>query len=311
MKFNKPSFWDYKKPNFIAYLLLPLSHFIKLINFFNNKKKIKPKRIKTICIGNIYIGGTGKTPISIKINEILKNLNFRTAFIKKKYIDQTDEQKILSSHGRLFCKKNRVDALDEAIDENINVAIFDDSLQERNLDYDITFACFNVQSWVGNGLCLPAGPLRENLRNLKKYDGVFLNGNGEETIAIQNIIKNINTDIKIFESQYFPLNIESLDQNQDYLIFSGIGNPNSFLKTLKKNKFNIIKNLIFPDHYNYSDQDIVEIKQKAKSLNAKIITTEKDYNRLSKLNSEGIEYLKIELKIKDEKELINFLHEKL
>jgi len=311
MKFNKPSFWDYKKPNFIAYLLLPLSHFIKLINFFNNKKKIKPRRIKTICIGNIYIGGTGKTPISIKINEILKNLNFRTAFIKKKYIDQTDEQKILSSHGRLFCKKNRVDALDEAIDENINVAIFDDGLQERNLDYDITFACFNVQSWVGNGLCLPAGPLRENLRNLKKYDGVFLNGNGEETIAIQNIIKNINTDIKIFESQYFPLNIESLDQNQDYLIFSGIGNPNSFLKTLKKNKFNIVKTLIFPDHYNYSDQDIIKIKQKAKNLNAKIITTEKDYNRLSKLNSEGIEYLKIELKIKDEKELINFLHEKL
>jgi len=300
MKFNKPSFWDYKKPNFIAYLLLPLSHFIKLINFFNNKKKIKPKRIKTICIGNIYIGGTGKTPISIKINEILKNLNFRTAFIKKKYIDQTDEQKILSSHGRLFCKKNRVDALDEAINENINVAIFDDGLQERKLDYDITFACFNAQSWIGNGLCLPAGPLRENLRNLKKYDGVFLNGNGEETIAIQNIIKNINTDIKIFESQYFPLNIESLDQNQDYLIFSGIGNPNSFLKTL-----------IFPDHYNYSDQDIIKIKQKAKNLNAKIITTEKDYNRLSKLNSEGIEYLKIELKIKDEKELINFLHEKL
>jgi len=311
MKFNKPSFWDYKKPNFIAYLLLPLSHFIKLINFFNNKKKIKPKRIKTICIGNIYIGGTGKTPISIKINEILKNLNFRTAFIKKKYIDQTDEQKILSSHGRLFCKKNRVDALDEAINENINVAIFDDGLQERKLDYDITFACFNAQSWIGNGLCLPAGPLRENLRNLKKYDGVFLNGNGEETIAIQNIIKNINTDIKIFESQYFPLNIESLDQNQDYLIFSGIGNPNSFLKTLKKNKFNIVKTLIFPDHYNYSDQDIIKIKQKAKNLNAKIITTEKDYNRLSKLNSEGIEYLKIELKIKDEKELINFLHEKL
>ena len=74
---------------------------------------------------------------------------------------------------------------------------------------------------------------------------------------------------------------------------------------------NIVKTLIFPDHYNYSDQDIVKIKQKAKKLNAKIITTEKDYNRLSKLNSEGIEYLKIELKIKDEKELINFLHEKL
>ena len=84
MNLKKPNFWDYKKPNLIAYCLLPLSYLVRLINFINKKEKVKPHNIKTICVGNIYIGGTGKTPLTIKKNNILKNLNFKTAFIKKK-----------------------------------------------------------------------------------------------------------------------------------------------------------------------------------------------------------------------------------
>ena len=71
MKFKKPNFWDYKKPNLFAYILLPFAYIIKLINFINKKEKITTERIKTICIGNIYLGGTGKTPISIKVNKIM------------------------------------------------------------------------------------------------------------------------------------------------------------------------------------------------------------------------------------------------
>ena len=100
--------------------------------------------------------------------KILNNLKFKTAFIKKKYHDQEDEQKILLSHGKLFCKKNRVDALKEAINENIEVAIFDDGLQDKILDYNITFVCFNIQTWVGNSLCIPSGPLREDLKSIGK-----------------------------------------------------------------------------------------------------------------------------------------------
>ena len=108
-----------------------------------------------------------------------------------------------------------------------------------------------------------------------------------------------------------PLNIEEIDVNQNYLAFSGIGNPDTFLKTLNKNNFKIIKTLNFPDHYNYSNSDISKIKETAKNLKTKIITTEKDYNRLNKLNAEGIDFLKIELKILNENQLINFLNKKL
>ena len=311
MKLKKPKFWDYKNPNFLAYLLLPFSYLVILISFLKSKKQLRVQRIKTICIGNIYIGGTGKTPLSIKISNILNNLNFKTAFVKKNYYDQIDEQKILSSKGKFFCENNRIDALEKAINENIDIAIFDDGLQDRQISYHISFVCFNSQNWIGNGLVLPSGPLRESLKSLKKYDGVFLNGNGEEVTEIKSVIKNINPNLEIFEAEYLPLNTEKLDQNQNYLAFSGIGSPDTFIKTLKKNNFKIVKSLDFPDHYNYSNQDLIKIKETAKKLNAKIITTEKDYNRLNKLNSEGIEYLKIELKIINEKELINFLNKKL
>ena len=149
------------------------------------------------------------------------------------------------------------------------------------------------------------------MESIKKYDAVFLNGNGENTIEIENILKNIKPSLEIFNAEYVPLNIGKIDINQNYLAFSGIGNPDTFLKTLKKNNFKIVKNLNFPDHYNYSNKDIIKIKETAKNLKTKIITTEKDYNRLNKLNAEGIDFLKIELKILNENQLIDFLNKKL
>ena len=318
MKLKKPKFWDYKSPNIIAYLLLPFSLITLSINYFKKYLFIKKwfaykNKIYNICVGNIYVGGTGKTPISIEINKIFINLNFKTAFIKKNYSNQIDEQKLLSDSGKLFCEKKRNIALKKAIDENIEVVIFDDGLQDSDLSniYNLSFVCFNIQSWIGNGFLLPAGPLRESLNSLKKYDAVFLNGNGEDTLNIEYVIKNINPNIKIFKSQYIPLNLEKFNLNQNYLAFSGVGNPHSFLTTLKKNKFKIIKKLNFPDHYKYSEKNIMEIKKIAKNLNAKIITTEKDYNRLNKINNESIAYLKIKLKITNENQLINFLKEML
>ena len=311
MKLNKPKFWDNKKPSLFAYILLPFSYLVVLRNFIKDKSQNKIEKIKTICVGNIYIGGTGKTSMSININEILKNLNYKTAFIKKNYNDQIDEQKILSSRGKLFCEKNRVNALKKAINEKIDIAILDDGLQDKKLKYDISFVCFNTENSIGNGFIIPAGPLRESLKNLKKYDGVFLNGNGEEVSEIINIIKNINPGLPIFQARYLPLNLEKFDKNKNYIAFSGIGNPNSFIKTLKKNNFKVIKNLNFPDHYNYLSQDLIKIKEIAKKMNAKIITTEKDCNRLDKSSAEDIEYLEVKLKIINEKELVNFINKKL
>ena len=103
MNFKKPYFWDLPKQSIISYLFLPFSFLIILRNFLLNftEKKKSPK-IKTICIGNIYIGGTGKTPLTIRLYEILKKLNYNVATVKKNYSNQVDEQLLLSRKTSLI-----------------------------------------------------------------------------------------------------------------------------------------------------------------------------------------------------------------
>ena len=108
MMFTKPKFWDYSRPNLISYLLLPFTILIIIRNFYSNiiyKKKFN--KIKTICIGNIYLGGTGKTPLTLKIYEILKNKNFKVSTAKKFYSKQRDEQLLLNKNSSLIVEKTR------------------------------------------------------------------------------------------------------------------------------------------------------------------------------------------------------------
>ena len=309
MKLKKPRFWDYKKPNFISYLLLLFTFPLIINNFFLKLKKnnTNNSKIKKICIGNIYLGGTAKTPLTIKIYQILNSLKFKTATIKKFYTDHIDEQKMLTEKTKLYCLKDRNMALDKAIKDNNDVVIFDDGLQDKSINYDLEFVCFNNIKCIGNGLLIPAGPLREKINSIKKYDAIFINGNEVDNSDFKSLIKKYNKNIKIFESTYSPINIEKFDINERYLVFSGIGNPESFKEILMKNKFNIIKEIIFPDHYNYTQDDIDEIKTQAKKLNATIITTEKDYTKINSSNYDDIKFLQIDLKIKNEIELINYL----
>ena len=307
MKLKKPKFWDYKKPSFFAYLLLPFSIIIGLIAKINSKPKYPNSKIKTICVGNIYIGGTGKTSLTIKIKEILDKNNVKACFIKKFYPNQTDEQKLLSKNGTLFSNLKRITALDEAISEGFEVAIFDDGLQDGSIKYDMEIVCFNNLNWIGNGLTLPSGPLRESINNLKFYENVFLNGNEESLIAIKNQIKKINPNININSGKYTPLNISEFDKDQNYLVFSGIGNHKTFVEMLKNNKLKIVSDLEYPDHYQYSKRDFDEIIINAKKFNAHIITTEKDYLRLENFNRNEILYVKSSLDISDEKSLTNKL----
>jgi len=307
MKLKKPKFWDHKKPSFFSYLLLPFSIILDLITKIKSKPKFSNSKIKTICVGNIYIGGTGKTSLAIKIKEILDKNNIKACFIKKFYPNQTDEQKLLSKNGTLFSNLKRITALNEAIAEGFEVAIFDDGLQDSSIKYDLEIVCFNNLNWIGNGLTLPSGPLRENINNLKSYENVFLNGNEESLIAIKEQIKRINPNININSGKYIPLNIGEFDKDQNYLVFSGIGNHKTFVEMLKNNKLKIVSDLEYPDHYQYSKKDFDEIIINAKKFNAHIITTEKDYLRLENLNRKEIFYVKSSLDVSDEKNLTNKL----
>ena len=307
MKINRPLFWDHK--NLISFLLYPLTIITFLINII---KKIATKRsfnIKSICVGNLYVGGTGKTPLAIKINSILKK-KYKTVFIKKKYPNQIDEQNILKSYGNLICRKLRDDALKIASKSKYDVAILDDGLQDKTLNYNITIACFNSSDGIGNSFLIPSGPLRENVSEIINYDAVFLNGEKSNKNFLK-YLKTINNSIKIFEAKYIPTNLRSFNLNKKFLFFCGLGNPLEFERTLKKYKFKIEEKFIFPDHYSFSKTDIFSIKKLAERKKLSIITTEKDYLRLNKKNRKNIKFLKVDLNIKNLKNFSKFLFERL
>ena len=303
MKLKKPKFWDYQKPNLYSYLLLPFSIIFNLISKLRLKPRASNSQIKTICVGNIYVGGTGKTSLAIRIKEIFEEENVKVCFVKKFYLDQADEQKLLNKNGRLFTSIKRATALNEAISNGYKVAIFDDGLQDVSIKYDLEIVCFNNLNWIGNGFTLPSGPLREDINNLEFYDNVFLNGNEENLIDIKDKIKKINPKIKINQGKYVPLNIKDFDTNLNYLAFSGIGNHKTFIDMLKNNNLKIIHDLEFPDHYQYLEKDFIKITDNAKNCNAKIITTEKDYMRLDPFDKTEILFIESNLEILDE---INF-----
>ena len=162
MKFLKPKFWE-SRNNILAILLRPIS---LLFYFFTVLRKsfISPKKFKIpiICVGNIYVGGTGKTPISIMISNILKTNNKNPAIIKKYYKDHEDEHKLINNFtNSLILNKNRVAAIEKAERENFDVGILDDGFQDHAIKKTLNIICFNNRQLIGNGLVLPAGPLRE------------------------------------------------------------------------------------------------------------------------------------------------------
>ena len=308
MKLKKPSFWDLTKPNFLSYLLIPFSLPILLRNFlFHFMKKKKSPNIKTICVGNIYLGGTGKTPLTIKIYQILKQEGIKVATIKKNYLNQKDEQLLLKQKTSLIIADSRKDAISQGIKEKYDILVFDDGLQETKIDFDIKLVCFKSKIWIGNGQLIPAGPMREKISSLKRFDAVFLNGSSGNFEKIEKQIKNINLDIKIFKTFYKILNIQKYNLESKYLIFSGIGDPSSFRDILVENKFNVAREMVFPDHHDYSLYDLEKIRNIARNEKLKIITTEKDFMKIPQEFKKEINFLTIDLIIQDERKLIELL----
>jgi tetraacyldisaccharide 4'-kinase len=305
MYLKKPSFWD-KQISILSYLLLPFTIFVRVNNFLNSKKKkYLSKKLKTICVGNIYVGGTGKTPTTIKLYDLIKKIkNASTA--KKYYLNQQDEEILLKRKTKFLTASSRRSILKLAEKKNIEVLIFDDGLQDNQIDYNFKFVCFDGELGIGNGLLLPAGPLRETINSLKKYDVVFIK-KGNNLNNLIKLIEKHNKRIKIFITDYKVSKFSKFNRSKKYLIYSGIGNPDSFAKILKQNKVKIVDKIIFPDHHSYSNQDFNFILNKAKQNNAEIITTEKDYVKVPKELQKKIKFLKVNLIIHNEKKLIKFL----
>ena len=309
MKLQKPKFWS-KKNSFYSFLLLPISIFIQFLFFFKKEfSKRKKISLPIICVGNIYIGGTGKTPLSLELVRILQKLNMKPVLIKKLYNEHVDEFNLLESKKiKVIKNSSRYEALLEAEKKQFKSVVLDDGFQDHSIYKNLSILCFNAKQLIGNGLTLPAGPLREPLSTIKYSQIILINGKKNE--IFEKKLKSINKNIKIFYSRYVPINIKKY-LNQNLLVFAGIGNPENFFELLRENKMRIKKQISFPDHYNYSQNEIKNLITISKKKGLKILTTEKDFFRIKHYNLSKINYLNIKLeitkKVSFEKEIKKYL----
>jgi len=302
MIFSKPKFWDSRRVSFFSIVLFPITFLIKFISFSRIfLTRTKKFSIPVICVGNIYLGGTGKTPLCAELYKILKSLNKKPIFIRKKYESFQDEVNLLKKIGPIYENSKRKKALNEAIENKFEIAILDDGFQDMSIKKDFSIICFNEKQWIGNGFTIPSGPLRENLSALSRANCIIINGKKNTNIEKQVLDKN--KKIKIFYSDYNPININEF-KNKKIISFAGIGNPVNFFELLEKNEINALEQISFGDHYNYSKKELDDLTKKAKDKNAALLTTEKDYLRINENNRTNINYLKIKVEIKNRNEFI-------
>jgi tetraacyldisaccharide 4'-kinase len=222
-------------------------------------------------------------------------------FIRKKYDSFQDEVDLQKQVGPIYQSRKRIEALKDAIQNKANVAILDDGFQDFSINKNLSIVCFNEKQWIGNGLVIPSGPLREDLSALKRANCVIING--EKNIDIETKILNKNKEVKIFYIKYIAQNIDEF-KNKKVTAFAGIGNPENFFNLLKGNNINVVKEMKFPDHYNYSKKELENLINEAKENNTILITTEKDYFRIDENYKKNINYLKIAVDIKNRNQLI-------
>jgi len=306
MSIRKPKFWDYKELSSIAIFLLPISFFLILLSFLKKKLTItKNFKVPILCVGNIYIGGTGKTPLSIKLYEILKSLKKNPAIIKKYYKNQRDEIDLIRKVTKnVIVGSTRAEAVLSAQNKGYDSLILDDGYQDYSIKKDLNILCFNEKQLLGNGLTLPSGPLRESASGVKNSKLIIING--KKNIKFERKIKEFSNKIKIFYSNYIPINYGKF-KNKKLIAFAGIGNPENFFSLLKQCKLDVKKKVSFPDHYLYTKKDLKNLRALSKRNNCELITTEKDYFRIKNLGYGNINFLLIKLKILKKLELIEEL----
>lgn len=312
-----PKYWQ--SNSFTSKILSPLGFLYGLMTQLRLKLKSPHKvSIPVVCIGNITAGGTGKTPVSISIAKLLATEMYHPFFVSRGYggklqdvivnnkkhtaKDVGDEPLLLSKQAPVVVNANRYAAAQKAVEQGADIIIMDDGFQNPSLHKDLSFLVFDGNYGIGNGKIIPSGPLRETLENgTKRADAIIILGKDKHDLA-----KRCGLPAFFGHTEA----VQTTINNQDVVAFAGIGHPQKFYHTLKQQGFNVVKTIDFPDHHFYTREELENIINEAKKLNAQIYTTSKDFVKIPPLYSQDINVLEVAVVWDNPEELISFIKQK-
>jgi tetraacyldisaccharide 4'-kinase len=314
--FRAPHFWD--KRQWFSYFLVPISWIWTRVSQWN-EGNIKSEKVSVpvICVGNLVMGGAGKTPTVIALVNILKNLGHTPhilsrgygAYIrdaiqvnpnKHNYLQVGDEPLLLAQAAPTWAGPDRVQSAKAAILNGATVLVMDDGLQNPSLQKDLSFIVVDSMQGIGNGMVFPAGPLREPIEyGADRAHAMILIGEGNASFEFidQQFVAKIACHKKNFESE----------KSKRVVAFAGIGYPEKFRHTLIENEFEICQFVEFGDHYPYTIHDMIKLLKIADQYQATLLTTSKDWLRIPSQYRNSVESLPISLNFDEPETIQDFL----
>ena len=315
MNLKEPEFW-YPKAGHVSAesLLLWPAGFVYDMVGRARRAVSRPKKlsIPVICVGNLVAGGVGKTPIAIALAERMKANGKNPFFLSRGYggiedgpkrvdafADKAtvvgDEPLLLARRHPTIVSKNRSAGAEFAIAQGADCIIMDDGFQNPSISKDLSLVVVDGVRGFGNGRVIPAGPLRESITTgLERADAVIIVG---EDGGVGHQIRQKFPGDKVLTAHLIPHTEQPMDKKRRYLAFAGIGHPDKFFNTLRDYGLPLSDQIAFPDHHVYTEGELSMLREKAISAHAALITTEKDWQRLSEEARAQIWYFGIQADI--------------
>ena len=290
-----PKFWYKKKNTFYSSTLYPLSLIFRFGTKLRNILSIKKNApIPIICIGNIVVGGAGKTPVSLKIGQLLIKAGYKPHFISKGYsglIKEStlveswhsassvgDESILLSEIASTWIGKNRVKSSILAKNDGADCLIMDDGFQNPSIEKDFSIIVINSEQKFGNNKVMPSGPLRESIKNgLSRTNLVIIIGE-----ITQDLRDTIPSHIPVFSANFNIKKENEIFKGKNIIAFAGIAYPEKFFKSLKEKGAKILKEITYPDHHIYNENDLLSLAEIANKNKSILVSTRKDFVRIPK-----------------------------
>jgi tetraacyldisaccharide 4'-kinase len=291
-----PDFW--RRRNGAAILLAPLGMLYGL-SVALKARFARPfdAGLPVICVGNLTAGGSGKTPVAIAIAERLRAKGHKPFFLTRGYggsergpamavrahsaAQMGDEALLLARAAPTIVARDRAAGARLAKEKGATVLVMDDGHQNFALRKNLSLVVVDAETGFGNGFQIPAGPLREPVaQGLARANAVILMGSGMPDLGgfSRPVLRaHLKVDGEAFAGK-------------TVFAFAGIGRPEKFVASLEDSGAEVVGSCFFPDHHPYTEEEIVQLK--AIAGQAQLVTTEKDFVRLTVADREGIRLLK-------------------
>ncbi|HMA48644.1 MAG TPA: tetraacyldisaccharide 4'-kinase [Magnetospirillaceae bacterium] len=271
--------------------------------------------IPVICVGNLSVGGVGKTPVAMSIARLIPGAHFlskgyggkengplRVEPQRHGYQMVGDEPLLLAEVAPCWIAKNRIEGAEAAASAGASVLVMDDGFQDPSLEKDISILVVDGATGFGNGQCLPAGPLREPVaQGLKRADAVVILGEDRHDVA------SLVAPKPVLYAWLEPEAEASVLTGRKVVAFAGIGRPAKFFHTLDTLGANLVEAYAFPDHYPFHPQEIHQLQTAANNHNAFLVTTGKDFVRVPANLRDQIGVVQMDIAWDDEEALLDVL----